>query len=113
MNLNQIIQHNKDGKNEFQCMPSPQNICKTDDDYITYAQYAWEAIERLKSGYADIDFYSELFCIYANHITKDISTAHLIINYCYNYLKSDGKAIKSSEVYTTTMAHENYVNRRG
>jgi len=113
MNLNQIIQYNKDGKNEFQCMPSPQNICKSDDDYITYARYAWEAIERLKAGYADIDFNSDSFCIYANHITKDISTAHLIINYCYNYLKSDGKAVNQKEVYTTTISHENYIKRKG
>ena len=113
MNLAQIIQYNKDGKNEFQCMPSPQVLCKTDEDYITYAQYAWEAIERLKVGYADIDFYNDRFVIYASHITRDIRTAHLIINYCYNYLKSDGKAVKQGEVYTTTMAHENYVNKRG
>lgn len=113
MNLHELIQYNKDGKNEFQCMPSPQNICKTDEDYITYARYAWEAIERLKPGYADIDFNSDRFVIYASHITRDIRTAHLIINYCYNYLKSDSKSVKGSQVYTTTMAHENYVGRRG
>lgn len=113
MNLEQLIQYNKDGKNEFQCMPSPQNICKTDEDYITYARYAWEAIGRIKGNYSAINFYNQIFATYANHITRDINTAHLIINYCYNHLQSDDKAVKQAEVYTTTMAHENRIGRRG
>ena len=113
MNIQQKIEHHKSGKVQFQQMPSPQYICKSDDDYIAYAVYAWQAIEEMKKEFAIIDFYSELFCVFTNHITRDINTAHLIINYCYNHLKSNGEAVKPAEVYTTTMAHENYVKRRG
>jgi len=113
MNIQQKIEHHKIGKVQFQQMPSPQNICNSDDDYIAYAVYAWQAIEEMKKEFAIIDFYSELFCVYTNHITRDIKTAHDVIRYCYNHLKSDGKGVKQDKVFTTTMAHENRIGRRG
>ena len=55
MNIQQKNEHHKSGKVQFQQMPSPQYICKSDDDYIAYAVYAWQAIEEMKKEFGDDD----------------------------------------------------------
>jgi len=115
MNIQEQIEQHKKRKVTFLKIKRPQFICESDEDYIDYIKYCWEFVLFADAQLNNFSFFNDYDHRVVVELAQEVGRAHGILELCHKYLSGKAEAIKKVRlgVYTTTMAHENRLNRRG